>query len=67
MEDIKKYLTDESSIDVINNFSFTDSNNKLKLINYEWHGGNDLDYNIFNNEKLEEGIYIGAISYSTFY
>lgn len=66
MEDIKKHLTDESSIDVINNFSFTDSNNKLKLINYEWHGGNDLDYNIFNNEKLEEGIYIGAISYSTF-
>ncbi|WP_299055849.1 hypothetical protein [uncultured Polaribacter sp.] len=41
-------------------------NIKFKLISYEWHGADDLDFNIFNNEKLPSDTYIGTPSHSTF-
>jgi hypothetical protein len=64
--DSKKYLTKQSSIYILNNFSIESPNIKFKLISYEWHGGNDLDFNIFNNEKLPSDTYIGTPSHCTF-
>lgn len=64
--DSKKYLTKQSSICILNNFSIEAPNNKFKLISYQWHGGNDFDFNIFNNEKLPSDTYIGTPSHCTF-
>lgn len=64
--DSKKYLTKQSSIYIINNFSIEAPNNNFKLISYQWHGGNDFDFNIFNGEKLPSDVYIGTPSYCTF-
>lgn len=64
--DFKKYLTEQSSINILNNFSIADPNNRIKLTSYEWHGPDDLVFNIFNNEELPPDTFIGTPSHCTF-
>ena len=59
-----KYLTKKSSIKINHDFKLDFKDNKFILIDYEWNGGNDFNYNIFNKEPLPEDVYINSFSSS---
>ena len=62
--DTKDFLVKKTQIKINNQFSLKSSDNKFKLIDYTWNGGDDFNYNIFNKEPLPEGEYIGSPSSS---
>ena len=62
--DTKDFLIKNTQIKINNQFSLKNSDNKFKLIDYTWNGGDDFNYNIFNKEPLPEGEYIGSPSSS---
>ena len=59
-----KYLTKKSFIRINHDFKLDFKDNKFILIDYEWNGGNDFNYNIFNEEPLPEEEFIGSSSSS---
>ncbi|MGC6284180.1 MAG: BspA family leucine-rich repeat surface protein [Polaribacter sp.] len=63
---VKDFLTENTHIKIVDDFSLKKSGYKFKLIDYKWNGGNDFNYNIFNNEPLPNEEYIGSPSSSVF-
>lgn len=61
---VEDYLVKKSQIKINNQYILKNNNNKFKLIDYIWNGGNDFNYNIFDNEPFPEGEYIGSPSSS---
>jgi hypothetical protein len=60
----KDFLVKKTQIKINDQFSLNNPDDKFKLIDYTWNGGDDFNYNIFNKEPLPEGEYIGSPSSS---
>ena len=60
----KDFLVKKTQIKINDQFSLNNPDNKFKLIDYTWNGGDDFNYNIFNKDPLPEGEYIGSPSSS---
>ena len=63
---VEDFLTENTQIKIIDDFSLKNTEDKFKLIDYKWNGGSDFNYNIFNNEPLPYGEHIGSPSSSVF-
>ena len=52
-----KYTKDfiEEDLKINDQFSLKTPKNNFKLIDYTWNGGDDFNYNIFNNELYQKG------------
>ena len=62
--DINQWLTNNSSIKITDEFKLNNSENEFILIDYKFNGGDDFNFNIFNNEIFEDEGYVGSPSSS---
>ena len=62
--DINQWMTNNSSIKITDEFKLNNSENEFILIDYKFNGGDDFNFNIFNNETLEDEVYVGSPSSS---
>ena len=62
--DINQWMTNNSSIKITDEFKLNNSENEFILIDYKFNGGDDFNFNIFNNETFEDEVYVGSPSSS---